>query len=170
MATLHVSPLSRLRETVERTGARHIVTLLSADGGVYRPATVQPERHLTLIAHDIAAPMDGHVLPGRDHVERLIDFVGSWDRADPMVIHCYAGISRSTAAGYIAALILNPALDEHDLAIRLRAAAPSATPNPRLIALADELLGRDGRMKRAIAGIGRGAEAFEGVPFELSYA
>ena len=36
-----------------------------------------------------------------------------------------------------------------------------------LIKLADEALGRDGRMRRAIADIGRGADAFEGAPFRL---
>ncbi|TIP55365.1 MAG: protein tyrosine phosphatase, partial [Mesorhizobium sp.] len=38
---------------------------------------------------------------------------------------------------------------------------------PRLIAVADALLDRNGRMTRAIQAIGRGAEAFEGIPFEL---
>ena len=86
-----------------------------------------------------------------------------------MVIHCWAGISRSTASAYIAASVLNPELDEVHLATRLRAASPSATPNPRLIALADTILDRKGRMMAAIADIGRGADAFEGTPFELVY-
>ena len=43
----------------------------------------------------------------------------------------------------------------------------SATPNRRLVALADEVLGRNGRMVAAVEAIGRGAEAFEGTPFEL---
>jgi len=63
---------------------------------------------------------------------------------------------------------LNPSLDEEMLAQRLRTVAPSATPNPSLIAAADALLGRGGRMTRAIAAIGRGADAFEGTPFQLS--
>lgn len=85
------------------------------------------------------------------------------------MIHCWAGISRSTAAAYISASVLNPSLDEEELATRLRDAAPSATPNPRIIALADKLLNRDGRMIKSIAAIGRGADAFEGTPFELNY-
>ena len=169
MPKLHVCSLSRLEETVQKTGARHIVTLLSDPSGVIRPEGIREEDHLRLIASDITEPLDGHILPGTAHVEKLIGFVKAWDRQAPLVIHCWAGISRSTAAAYIAASILNPMLDEEDLAIRLRAAAPSATPNPRLIALADSLLKRDGRMKKAIAAIGRGADAFEGTPFELVY-
>ena len=60
-----------------------------------------------------------------------------------------------------------PKRDEAELARTLRALSPSATPNPRLIAVADALLDRNGRMIEAIQSIGRGADAFEGTPFEL---
>ena len=56
---------------------------------------------------------------------------------------------------------------EGELAAALRKASPSATPNQRLVALADAKLERDGRMVRAIAEIGRGVDATEGVPFLL---
>jgi predicted protein tyrosine phosphatase len=158
-----------LQDTVDQTRASHVVTLLSEASGVPTPNGIHPDRHLKLIASDIVTPMEGHVLPGAEHVVRLIAFVKAWDRSSPMVIHCWAGISRSTASAYIAASVLNPDLDETDLAERLRAVSPSATPNPRLIALADGLLGRDGKMISAIKAIGRGADAFEGAPFELSY-
>ncbi|TIO01331.1 MAG: protein tyrosine phosphatase, partial [Mesorhizobium sp.] len=84
------------------------------------------------------------------------------------VVHCYAGISRSTASAYIIAAALAPKRDEAELAKTLRFLSPSATPNPRLIAVADMLLGREGRMIAAVEAIGRGADAFEGIPFELS--
>ncbi|HRD14749.1 MAG TPA: hypothetical protein PLI79_23150 [Mycobacterium sp.] len=44
----------------------------------------------------------------------------------------------------------------------------AATPNPRIVAIADGMLGRDGRMVRAIHAIGRGEDAYEGTPFALS--
>ena len=53
------------------------------------------------------------------------------------------------------------------LAALLRQRAPSATPNRRIVEIADRLLGRDGRMVAAIDAIGRGADAFEGTPFAL---
>jgi predicted protein tyrosine phosphatase len=84
-----------------------------------------------------------------------------------MVVHCYAGVSRSTASAYIIATALSPKRDEMELAKTLRFLSPTATPNPRLIAVADMLLQRDGRMITAIEAIGRGADAFEGIPFEL---
>ena len=39
--------------------------------------------------------------------------------------------------------------------------------NRLLVAVADALLGRDGRMIAAIEAIGRGEDCFEGVPFAL---
>ena len=60
-----------------------------------------------------------------------------------------------------------PQRDEGEIARALRAASPTATPNARLVALADAKLGRAGRMIGAIEAIGRGEECFEGAPFAL---
>lgn len=164
---IHVCPLSRLEQTVSRTGAGRLVTLLSADMNMARPASIPAQDHLHLRMNDIAELRDGLTLPGEAHVRRLLDFAGGWNREKPMVIHCHAGVSRSTAAAYIVAAALNPAANEAELAAMLRWHSPSATPNSRLIAVADALLGREGRMVAAIKGIGRGADAFEGEVFEL---
>mgnify|MGYP003350054400 CR=1 FL=1 len=101
MPTLHVSSLSRLHETVRQTGARRMITLINATTPVERPAHITAENHLYIGVSDIAAPLDGHIMPGHQHVKPLLDFVRSWDQLHPMVIHCWAGISRSTAAAYI---------------------------------------------------------------------
>jgi predicted protein tyrosine phosphatase len=170
MPTLHVSSLSRLHETVAAVRASHVVTLININTVVERPASIAPERHLFLGMSDIVAPMDGHIVPAEAHVERFLHFVGEWDRAAPLVVHCWAGISRSTAAAFIAACALGPGRDEEEIATVLRAASPSATPNARLVAIADGMLGRHGRMSAAIERIGRGEDAFEGTPFQLALA
>ncbi|WP_428699872.1 tyrosine phosphatase family protein [Stappia sp.] len=165
-----VCSLARLSETVERTGARRLVTLISAGTEVRRPQSIAAGDHLFLAFNDITAPAEGLTPPGEIHVRQLLDFVGAWDRAQPMVIHCFAGISRSTAAAYISACALSPHASEVTLAKALRTASPSATPNARLVALADTLLGREGRMTAAVKAIGRGADAYEGTPFTLDIA
>ncbi|SDT92770.1 tyrosine phosphatase family protein [Stappia sp. ES.058] len=162
-----VCSLARLEQTVERTGARHLVTLITGGTEVTRPAAILADDHLFLAFNDITAPAEGLTPPGKPHVEELIGFVRRWNGAGPLVIHCFAGISRSTAAAYITACALQPDASEEALARRLRDASPSATPNARLVALADDLLARKGRMSAAIKGIGRGADAFEGLPFTL---
>ncbi len=106
-------------------------------------------------------------MPADEHVRRLIDFVGRWDRTAPMVVHCFAGISRSTAGAYVAACALNPDRDELAIAWEVRRASRTAQPNARIVSIADRLLQRDGRMVRAIETIGPGDLASEGEPFRL---
>ncbi len=164
---IHVCSLARLHDTVEETGARHVVTLLGNEDNVVRPPGVPPENHLWLNMHDIAAPLGGFITPETEHLERLVDFVCRWDRTSPLVLHCFAGISRSTAAAFVSVCVLNPGRDEFALARALRQASSTASPNTRIIMLADSLLRRNGRMAAAIGAIGRGSYATEGVPFRL---
>ncbi len=167
MPKIIVSSLAKLHDTVREHGARRILTLINAATPVPRPEEVAAHDHLFLGFNDITEPMDGMVAPSEAHVHEVIRWAREWDRNAPMVIHCFAGISRSTAAAYISALTLNPQLDELALAKELRKRAPTATPNIRLIGFADDILKRGGKMVDAINAIGRGAEAFEGVPFEV---
>ena len=162
-----VCPLSKVETTVTSSRADRLLSLLAPGTAMTRPALIAEANHLLLSLHDIADPQEGMTLPGEEHMRTLLDFAESWDRARPLVVNCYAGISRSTASAYIIATALRPSRDEDELAQALRRASPSATPNPRLIALADAMLGRQGRMVEAVQSIGRGAEAFEGVPFAL---
>ena len=168
MPRIEVCALSRIEEVAQAVGARSMVTLINDSSMVQRPESIAPERHLQLSMSDIIAPLEGHVLPEESHVAQLLDFVRAWDRAQPLLIHCYAGVSRSTAGAYIAACALQPEACEQELAHSIRALSPTATPNARLVAVADDLLGRQGRMSAAIAAIGRGADCFEGVPFALA--
>jgi predicted protein tyrosine phosphatase len=164
---IHVCSLARLEETVEQTGARHIVSLIGDEARVARPSCIAPENHLWLRLHDISAPLDGYIVPAEEHVADLLDFVRDWDRRAPLVVHCYMGISRSTASAYATVCALNPRRDEATIAQALRRASPTATPNARIISLADRLLGRNGRMIAAIENIGHGDLSAEAVPFRL---
>jgi predicted protein tyrosine phosphatase len=164
---IHVCSLARLHATVEDTGARHVISLLGDEAPIDRPSVIVEENHLWLRVHDISSPLDGHILPDEDHVTGLLSFVRRWDRRTPLVVHCYAGISRSTAGAYVACCALNPGRDEMAIARDLRLASPTATPNIRIVELADSALGRSGRMVAAIETIGRGVMADEAYPFRL---
>jgi predicted protein tyrosine phosphatase len=162
-----VCPLNAVEPQIERHGASHLISLLGPEHMIDTPRAIEPDKHLQLSIHDIALPMDGYVPPGETHVAQLIEFITNWDRSAPMVIHCWAGISRSTAAAFTTQCIFHPERNEMELAHELRAASPIATPNPLIVANADRLLGRDGRMSEAIESIGRGANAWEGNVFSL---
>ncbi len=164
---IHVCSLARLHETVEETGALHVVSLIADEVAIDRPRAIVAEYHLWLRLHDISSPLDGYVMPEVQHIADLLSFVRRWDRRAPLVVHCYAGISRSTASAFASVCALNPHRDEGSIAQALRLASPTATPNIRIVSLADRLLGRRGRMVAAIETIGRGVLATEGTPFRL---
>lgn len=164
---IHVCSLARLHSTVEDTGARHIVTLLKTIDRVQRPVCVPAENHLILGMDDVPCEMDGYIHPCAEHVMDLVQFVQGWDRRNAMVIHCYAGISRSTAAAFVTACALNPMRSEERIAQAIRDGSPTATPNIRIVTLADQILGRGGRMVKAVEAIGAGEFALEGHPFRL---
>lgn len=167
MARIHVCPLSSLESVLAASGAADVISLLAVPHRVPAFHSVSPERRLHVPISDIVAAAPEHLLAGAADIDGLLAFVRAWDREAPLLIHCYAGVSRSTAAAYIALCALDPAQSETQHAAVLRRASPTATPNPHLIALADATLGRSGRMVEAIAAIGRGAECFEGVCFAL---
>ncbi len=168
MPRIHVCSLTQIANAVRETGARSMVTLINPLYPVTRPLEIDAARHLHISVSDIVEPLDGHVAPDVAHVQDLLRFARAWDRAHPMLIHCYAGVSRSTAAAYVAACALRPDFCERETARTLRALSPTATPNARIVAIADQLLGRDGRMITAINDIGRGADCYEGVAFSLA--
>jgi predicted protein tyrosine phosphatase len=167
MPRVHVCSLQRIGSTVSQTGASHLVTLINEGTPVVRPPSIAADRHLFLAFNDILEPMEGMTPPAEEHVLALLDFLEEWDAKKPIVVHCFAGISRSTAAAFITVCALRPERDEAEIAARIRASSPSATPNLRLVGFADEILGRRGRMVSAIEAIGRGRDAFEGHPFAL---
>jgi predicted protein tyrosine phosphatase len=162
-----VCPLDHVQSLVHEHGAGSVVSLLGPESPHRTFNGIHHERHLKLTFHDITEPMPGFMAPQPEHAERIIGFVRGWDRKLPLIIHCFAGISRSTAAAFTAMCLLKPQADEFELAWELREASAIATPNRLIVSHADALLGRNGRMSAAIEEIGRGDDAFEGVPFSL---
>ena len=164
---IHVCSLAALPETVRATGASHVLTVMANIDQVQRPASVLEANHLKVSMDDITQEMDGFLAPSQEHIERVLNFVRSWDRGAPLVVHCYAGISRSTASAFAAACMLNPHRNEIEIARQIRARSPIASPNRLIVTLADKALGRDGRMLRALDEMGPGSMTVEGRPFRV---
>jgi len=154
---IHVCSLAALPETVKATGASHILTVMAKVDQVQRPQSVLEANHLKVQVDDITEHMDGFLAPNDSHIEQVLNFVRGWDRSAPMVVHCYAGISRSTASAFAAVCMLNPHRDEISIARQIRAASPIASPNRLIVSLADKALGREGRMLRALDEMGPGS-------------
>jgi predicted protein tyrosine phosphatase len=164
---LHVCSLAHMPGTVEATGASHVITVMADVKQVRRPASILEDNHLVISMDDITEVAEGFTAPALDHVEQVLNFGRKWGRAAPMVIHCYAGISRSTASAFAIACALNPNRSESDIARRIRSASALAQPNRLIVSHADRLLGREGRMLRALDEIGPGNLTIEGRPFYI---
>jgi predicted protein tyrosine phosphatase len=164
---LHVCSLAHLPGTVQATRASHVLTVMADVAQVKRPPTILADNHLVISMDDIIEQLEGFTAPALEHVERVLTFGRSWDRAAPMVIHCYAGISRSTASAFAIACALNPGRSETQIAQAIRKASPCAQPNRLIVSHADQLLGREGRMLRAVDEIGPGNMTVEGRPFRI---
>ncbi len=163
--SIWISSLALAPGIVGKVRPSRVVSLLSPYDSFPKFSGLGDEHHLQIGIHDIAEDIGEWRAPGAADAERVIRFVETWDRGAPILIHCWAGISRSTASAFITACVHNPSTDEGEIAYALRAASPTAYPNRRLVAHADDILGRCGRMSSAVADIGRGEMAEEAQPF-----
>lgn len=171
MTTILVSPLSQLPELVVRRRPGRVISLLDPGDTFPELGPQYANRHLRLAFHDANSPAPDITLPSAQHIAELVEFLDGWDRTECLLIHCRAGISRSTASAFVAACHRNPEVSEAHIASELRRVAPLARPNATVVKLADAAMGRSGRMSAAIAEIGRGltwVDVEEGEPFELA--
>jgi predicted protein tyrosine phosphatase len=136
-------------------GVSHILSILDPDWP--EPAAFRgfdPHLRTTLYFHDAIEPGPGIVLPAKADVETILAFGRDLGQdLRHLLIHCHAGISRSTASMAMILAQAFPELSEAAIVDRLFAIRPQAWPNLRMIGFADELLGRDGRLIAAVAGL-----------------
>ena len=152
--TIIIAGLSEVPKLVASRAPSHLITLLDPATMIETPDGIAPERHLKLGVNDIAEATEGLIVPDEALVARVLAFGATWDEATPMLIHCWAGISRSTASAFLLACERNPHVSERQIALAMRASAPHAFPNRKIVALADDVLCRAGRMMDAVEAMG----------------
>jgi len=156
VSMLTICGISELPEQKERA-VTHVLSILDPDHpdpeafGAYDP------HHRTILRfHDIIAPTGGMILPQPEHVEAVLRFgdevaAGGAQRAQGhLLVHCHMGVSRSTAAMLTLMAQSIPDESEDRLFERLVEIRPQAWPNSRMIAFADDLLSRNGRLIDAL--------------------
>jgi predicted protein tyrosine phosphatase len=166
-----VCPLSRVRELVAVRSPARVVSLLDPEHGFPELGPAFAGRHLRLAFHDLNEPVPGATLVSYAQIADLMAFLDAWAEPGSLLVHCRAGLSRSTAVAFAAACRRRPAVPESTIARELLHAAPLSRPNRIVVAHSDRCLGRDGRMSAAIEEVFGGLpwpEVEEGVPFELA--
>jgi predicted protein tyrosine phosphatase len=170
MSLILVTPLSQIETAIRRYKPTHMVTLLSPEHMIDTPAGIDAARHLRIGMNDVADVLVSEDPPNKKHIDELISFGRTWDGKTPMLVHCWAGVSRSTAAAFTLMCDKREPGMEREIANALRFRAPHAYPNSLMVKLADKALDRGGRMIAAAESIGRGTIVVEGEVVEFPVA
>jgi predicted protein tyrosine phosphatase len=115
-----------------------------------------PHHRVEMHFNDAIEPGPGIELPQVRHVEEILAFGSAFQRdlaarrVAHLLIHCHAGISRSTAAMTTLLMQADPEETEERIFERLVAIRPKAWPNSLMIGFADDLLGRGGQLTAAL--------------------
>ena len=140
--------------------ASHVLSILDPDQPTPEAfGSYGEHERLEVRFHDIIDPAPGLVLPQPEHVAAILAF-GRDMLAEPasarhLLVHCHAGISRSTASMAMLlpqALPDQPAATALEMVLRIRA---QAWPNTRMIGFADAMLGRNGELIEATRALHR---------------
>jgi predicted protein tyrosine phosphatase len=167
MPAVYVCPLVQVPSAVQTLNPSHLITLLDPKDIIPTPDGIHPDFHLRVGINDIVETLPGQIAPETHHVERVIEFIQTWQGERPLLVHCWAGISRSTATAFIALCMRNPDIPEIVIAKAMRAQAAHVHPNKRIVGFADQLLNRGGRMVDAVERLGPGRIVYEGKLFGL---
>ena len=159
MSRLYVCGLDAMPGHVAALRVERVVTLLQPEWQPPTPAGIHPDHHHRVEINDITRPDPEQILPERHHVERLIGFLEE-SRGASLLVHCFAGVSRSTAAALIA-MVLDAPGREREAAQLLRQRALYAQPNRLILEHADEILGRGGSLLKARDHMGPASDASE---------
>jgi predicted protein tyrosine phosphatase len=141
--------------------ATHVLSIL--DPGWPEPEALRSfdvHRRLKLHFHDVIEPLPGWIAPERWDVELLLAFGRDLGAVEPeagedptyphLLVHCHAGVSRSTAAAILILAQRDPGQPAEHAMLQVVRQRPRAWPNLRMIEFGDELLGRGGEIVTAV--------------------
>lgn len=121
------------------------IAVRDAGGFEHRTAELFPKaRVLHCYFNDIdIATQDGPTVAA---ITRVLDFSANFTKTDKILIHCLAGISRSTSLAFAIACQHSLPGEEKQAMEHLRKIRPQMLPNRLIVITADRLLKRSGRM------------------------
>jgi predicted protein tyrosine phosphatase len=157
--TITVCGLEELAGHADRQ-VSHVLSILDPDqpepeafGGYGEHA------RLELKFHDVIREMPGFEAPQVEHVEKMLafgqDLLRDPELARHLLVHCHAGISRSTAAMTLLLAQAQPGLGADEVLAQVVHIREKAWPNLRILSMGAELLGRQGEFIEAAGAVYR---------------
>ena len=148
---LTICGLGELAELAD-DGVSHVLSILDPDWP--EPEALRcypPQRRVVHRFDDVLTPVGDAAPPEAGDVAAILAWsdVLAAEAAEHVLVHCHAGVSRSTAAAAMLLARDNPGR-EPDAFAAVRRLRPRSWPNSRMVAIADRLLGRDGALVEAL--------------------
>jgi predicted protein tyrosine phosphatase len=140
------------------TKATHVLSILDPEYPVPEAFGQYGEhQRLELRFHDIIDPTPGMILPSPEHVEAILAFGRSLAKepAATLIVHCHAGISRSTASMALILAQARPEQSAEAILATVHGIRDKAWPNLRIMELGDAMLGRGRSLVNAAYGLYR---------------
>lgn len=134
---------SQVKKHVKRVEATHLITLLDPWDRIWRPSRILRENHLMLGFEDEEDPAAKYA-PKEEHCRIILEFGNKLPDNSITVVHCFAGMCRSTAAA-LALYIQKHGIESAWHAKQwLREDRPQAMPNMLMAKYFDKLLNCNG--------------------------
>jgi len=140
-------------------GVTHVLSILDPDHpDPVAFAAFAPHHRLSLRFNDIIEWDADRLAPSRTDVERVLDFgrVLGETANSHLLIHCHAGVSRSTASAALILAQAEPTRPAKDIFAAIVGMRPRAWPNLRILEFGDAILGRNGEIVAAASAVYRG--------------
>jgi predicted protein tyrosine phosphatase len=140
------------------TGVSHVLSILDPDWPVPEAfGSFGEHAKLELRFHDVIEVTPGTVPPREEDVQAILSFGRDLEAeaASRLLVHCHAGISRSTAAMALILAQARPDLPAEAILQGILGIREKAWPNLRILELGDAMLGREGTLPDAAAAIYR---------------
>jgi predicted protein tyrosine phosphatase len=146
------------------SGVSHVLSFLDPEAPEPEMlAAYPPHRRAVLRFHDVIERAHSAVAPEEGDIARLLAFAReAWRPSSPappahLLVHCHAGVSRSTAASFLILAEAHPAWSGREILEEVLRLRPQAWPNLLILELGDALLGRGGEILEAAATLYRRA-------------
>lgn len=104
---------------------------------------------LTLRFDDIRSDMSGFRAFGSDHVNQLLAFgIKVAENPGSVLVHCHAGVSRSSAVAIVLLNMLRGPGHEKEIYAYCKKIRPQMRPNARVLRISDDVLELNGKLTR----------------------
>jgi predicted protein tyrosine phosphatase len=132
-------------------GVSHVLSILDPEWPIPTAfGSFGEHERLELRFHDVVEAEPSIVAPQPEHVRELLAFGRDLTPGAHLLVHCHAGVSRSTASLSLILAQALPACPAKAIFAEVLRIRPIAWPNLRIIELGDLLLQRDGTLTAAL--------------------